>query len=955
MNRTALLVLAGVLFTPTFAHAAPTITNLSLRGLQIGQTTNLTIDGEGLSPETRVMLDAPIVRQEVRPGATAQRVEVALTLDAAVQPGIYPLRVVTPQGVSNTVGIGIDHLPQQPFVSVVDTLPVALTGTVSGSQILEIKFAGQAGQRVVVDVETVRLGAKLRPVVRLEDPQGVQLAWSQPLRVIGGDARLETTLPANGQYTVRLHDLLYRAPAPGIFRLKIGDLHYADLTFPLGVERAKESELEAVSSSLPNDAKIPVGPGQFGAGSPIAAPLPAVAGLTGARPALFVSDFPELVETPEEAGAMQTLPLPPAAVSGRLATPKEEDRYAVLVTPGSKIRVSVTARQVGSPLDGVLSLRNESGGQLAANDDRPGQSDPGVEFNVPADVNKLVIALKDLLGRSGESFIYRIVVENLSQPRFALSLDTDRLNLAAGATQVLKVQATRQGYNGPIDLHVKNLTAGVTAEGATIAEGETIGLLTLTAAPDAAAQGVVSVVGQANVGGTNFTAVAQAPANELSEVHAWMRNDLGFAVGAPAPLAMAWDLSDPGHLVLGGRTPLQVTVDRRDSQVGPVRLRLLTTQVTPKKKEKKDNQDVEVDDIDRTLRLAADAVIPAGANQGVFEIMTPADLAVQPWGVVLVADALAADGKTVLASIATPTRRLTPQSPIALALTGPAEIEAKAGAGETGRFVGKLTRFGGYAQPVTVTLEGLPTGYPAPQARVAGDQTEFVLSVSFPYGAAPGRLEGLKLVATTSPIPTDAKALLRSEAATVALTVVPGEKPPAEPPLAIFEDDAKFVEHLNQGGGQVSLVEDDKHSGKAAVRVTPDQRYNENIPGLGVKIRQNPGPGEYRYLRFAWKKQGGASICLQLNHDGAWGPQDASRPNAKFRYHSGPGGECYSASLVVADPLPEDWVVVTRDLFEDFGEFTFNGLALSPVDGEYALFDHIYLGRSPADFELAKP
>ncbi len=53
------------------------------------------------------------------------------------------------------------------------------------------------------------------------------------------------------------------------------------------------------------------------------------------------------------------------------------------------------------------------------------------------------------------------------------------------------------------------------------------------------------------------------------------------------------------------------------------------------------------------------------------------------------------------------------------------------------------------------------------------------------------------------------------------------------------------------------------------------------------------------------------------------------------------------------DKLPNDWVVVTRDLFADFGEFTFNGLGLSAMDGEAALFDHVYLGRAPRDFDLA--
>jgi hypothetical protein len=53
--------------------------------------------------------------------------------------------------------------------------------------------------------------------------------------------------------------------------------------------------------------------------------------------------------------------------------------------------------------------------------------------------------------------------------------------------------------------------------------------------------------------------------------------------------------------------------------------------------------------------------------------------------------------------------------------------------------------------------------------------------------------------------------------------------------------------------------------------------------------------------------------------------------------------------------LPGNFTVVTRDLFADFGEFTFTGIALSPVDGEAARYDHIYLGKSLRDFELVAP
>jgi hypothetical protein len=164
---------------------------------------------------------------------------------------------------------------------------------------------------------------------------------------------------------------------------------------------------------------------------------------------------------------------------------------------------------------------------------------------------------------------------------------------------------------------------------------------------------------------------------------------------------------------------------------------------------------------------------------------------------------------------------------------------------------------------------------------------------------------------------------------------------------------------LTEGGGRAIPDQRDKYSGKYSLRIAQDQKFNPSLPNLGVKIRENPGPGEYRYIRFAWKKMGGNSICLQLNHDGAWGPPAAGmtgsgRAGAKFRYHAGPGGECYGASLVIDDKLPRQFTMVTRDLFADFGEFTLTGLAFSPVDGNAALFDHIYLGRQQEDFSLLK-
>ena len=164
--------------------------------------------------------------------------------------------------------------------------------------------------------------------------------------------------------------------------------------------------------------------------------------------------------------------------------------------------------------------------------------------------------------------------------------------------------------------------------------------------------------------------------------------------------------------------------------------------------------------------------------------------------------------------------------------------------------------------------------------------------------------------------------------------------------LALFEDQPEFLVDLRDGGGAATLVSDDKFSGALALKLVGD-RSSAQLPRLPVKIRQNPAAGEYRYLQFAWKKVEGQGICLQIAHDGAWGPAG----NFKFRYYSGSVPEPFGGALLVDAQVPTEWKLVTRDLFEDFGEFNFTGLGLAMIDGKYALFDRILLGRTAADFE----
>ncbi len=172
--------------------------------------------------------------------------------------------------------------------------------------------------------------------------------------------------------------------------------------------------------------------------------------------------------------------------------------------------------------------------------------------------------------------------------------------------------------------------------------------------------------------------------------------------------------------------------------------------------------------------------------------------------------------------------------------------------------------------------------------------------------------------------------------------------PPVPPVAVLFEDDPGFARLLTSGGGVARIDSSDRFSGKVALTVTPPQRYRQRIPGWEYRISENPAPGEFRYLRFAWKSRGGEGVMIELAADGAWPPAG----QALRRYYSGRNTTAWQA-VEVSSQAPRQWVVVVRDLWKEFGSFTLTGIAPTAMGGE-ALFDQIELLRT-ADAPLPDP
>lgn len=171
-----------------------------------------------------------------------------------------------------------------------------------------------------------------------------------------------------------------------------------------------------------------------------------------------------------------------------------------------------------------------------------------------------------------------------------------------------------------------------------------------------------------------------------------------------------------------------------------------------------------------------------------------------------------------------------------------------------------------------------------------------------------------------------------------------------EPVAVLFEDEPQFLSALASGNGKVRLVAEGAFAGKAALGVTPLQRDGVRIPNWNYPIRENPKPGEYRYLRLAWKKRGAGSVMLEIASNGRW-------PDAKVargRYVAGPNTTGWEA-LSVGEVAPSDWTLVTFDLWKDMGDIILTGCAPTCDQGEEAFFDSLILASSRESLAAYRP
>jgi hypothetical protein len=601
-------------------------------------------------------------------------------------------------------------------------------GQAASNDVDFFRFPGKKGERIVIDARCARIGSGVDPTIRLTTAAGAYVASADDTPGLLTDARLVATLPEDADYVVEISDSRYQGGGRPIYRLTIGAVPMAEEVYPIAGRRGESLGLELRGGTMPAPLVAAAKP----------EPGPAFTwdllrlSVRGGGPALdieslgplIVDELPELRE-PADPAAPPVRAAVPIALNGRIDPAGDEDRFVLAVTPGQKLRIEVDASDFGSALDGTLQVLGGKGEVLATADDTPPPSpgkgkkappiaspDPTLDFTVPAGQNEITLALRDLGSRGGQGFPYRIRVLPAA-PGFDLVLDDTQVSMPRGGTAAVGVTVVRKGYNGPITLNVRNAPPGVTVQPGTIADGQLVGSLTLTATPDASFGAVwLNVVGEAK--GSDGPIVVPAQKTIVFAVQGPLATCKQTQVGLAAAPALAPPLVvkapiEPIEVAHGFGGTISLVVERPEGAEAEFTLASLP--------------------LPPGLTLA-DSKIAAKSTEGKLVVNAAPEV---PLGTMTIA--LVGKGKLAGAdqTVAVPEVTLNVVRPAALELAAPA-VEIKAG--EPFELKGKVVRKGTCKEEVTVKLDKLPAGLKAEPVKVAGDQSEFTLKIESDAKAA---------------------------------------------------------------------------------------------------------------------------------------------------------------------------------------------------------------------------
>ena len=358
--------------------------------------------------------------------AIASSAIVRLRIAPDAKAGEREFRLLGSGRISNPLRFFVDTLPEyrEPFFPLPPkkpepgafAVPGVLNGQIMPGETDSYKFTAKKGETITFTMTARYLmpfigdgvPGHFQAVLEVVDGKEKSLAFADD-RYFDPDPVLCFRAPADGEYTLRVRDALYRGREDFVYRIRA----------VRGVPR------------------------RYALDAP-----PAFPGVKCLRSESLKKDKPVAH---------------PVMIRGVLAQGAKDD-YRFEAKKGERVSLEIFARRLKSPLDSLLQVLDGKGNILAVNDDCErlkaglilhGAADSYLDFTVPAD-GCYTVRVSDTTGIGGKDYVYYLRIDH-ARPRFTLYSIPSALEIPMiGAEPLTLVVDRHDGFTGEIALKLAN-------------------------------------------------------------------------------------------------------------------------------------------------------------------------------------------------------------------------------------------------------------------------------------------------------------------------------------------------------------------------------------------------------------------------------------------------------------------------------------------------------------------
>ncbi len=457
-----------------------TTVEIEAGGLNINKATKVLFSHEGISAEIEPIMESAAKKRKRRrlndqsSPQLADRVKLRITIAADVPCGMYDLRLQGVSGVSNMLPFEVASYPNfvennrasQRNPNRVTSLPAVLCGYVTPGGVDYFNFEGEKGQTIVATVKARQMVPYIadavpgwfQPVLKIVDSEGREVAYSDDYHH-NVDPVIITTLPKNDNYTVIIHDAIYRGREDFNYRIHLGVIPFVTGRYPAygTVGKSVKQQLEGVNLGA-TTAKIKVKKAGYNSLT--------FTNSIGTSDAVSFYALPKGVkhiQTPKEGAVLNV----ESAISDSLTSSAKVKRYTINAQMREPIIVELIGRRNGSRIDAVMRLKDCYGKVVAKKDDTEDplqgmmtfHADPVLKYT-PKRSEMLILEVEDLYQGYGKDYHY-LLWRHRQMPTFNAFVAPANITVPAGGTATFRVDITGK-VKRPANLIVEGLPAGFT-------------------------------------------------------------------------------------------------------------------------------------------------------------------------------------------------------------------------------------------------------------------------------------------------------------------------------------------------------------------------------------------------------------------------------------------------------------------------------------------------------------